>query len=248
MAVETEYSAILNRKKHKKDFDDNFSDIEKLLKDIVNYGSNLIPRCFGTSKRKLEDAVIIGVLLKQVVSMVDAAEILISNSALYSSQLQARAGFEASIAIDWIIKSDTEKKAKYFYVANLRKDMLWAQRVTGQSPDQEKFNQMAGELSKELIEKTDEIKEDAKKQIGQINRLLSSPTYSDINNVFQVYKDNRRLPFEPSWYSPLGITSVRQMCIDVKRLPEYEFFYFLASEVMHSSTEVPLEASAWSWR
>ena len=84
----------------------------------------MIPRCFGTCERKIEDAIIIGALLRQVITMVDAAEVLISNAAVYPSQLQARAGFEASAYIDWIIKEDTEKRAKYFYVANLRKDKL----------------------------------------------------------------------------------------------------------------------------
>jgi hypothetical protein len=128
MVLEPEFKTIIDREKHKRDFDEHFTEVETLLRDIANYGSNLIPRCFVSSKRKLEDAIIIGTLLKQVVAMVDAAELLISNAALYSSHLQARAGFEASLFIDWIIKNDTEKKAKYFYVSNLRGDKLWAQR------------------------------------------------------------------------------------------------------------------------
>jgi hypothetical protein len=235
MAFESEYTPILDRKKHKQDFDDHFIYIEKLLKDIVNYGSNLIPRCFTTSERKLEDAVIIGVLLRQVITMVDAAEILISNAAIYSSQLQARAGFEASIYIDWILKSDTEKKAKYYYVANLRKDRLWAYRTIGESPDQSQFDEMAGELSSELLKKADEMKAEAKRQIEKIDRVLSGASFLDVNNDLQNYKDQKRLPYEPTWYSPLGVSSVRQIAIEVKRLPEYEFFYSLTSEVMHSS-------------
>jgi len=235
MTTESEYEAILDRKKHKQDFDEHFADVKKLLQDIVNYGSNLMPRCFVSSERKLEDAIIIGVLLRQVVAMVDAAEVLISNAAVYSSQLQARAGFEASIYIEWILKRDTEKKAKYFYVSNLRKDKLWAQRTTGESPDQSQFDEMAQELSSQFIEKTDEMKEEAKNQIEEIDQLLASTIYNDINNEFQIYKNNRGLPYEPSWYAPLGIPSVRQMAIDVGRLPEYEFFYSLTSEVMHSS-------------
>jgi hypothetical protein len=165
MATETEYKAIIDREKHKRDFDEHFSDVKKLLQDIVNYGSKLMPRCFVSSERKLEDAIIIGVLLRQVIAMVDATEVLISNAAIYSSQIQARAGFEASIYIEWILKGHTEKKAKYFYVSNLRKDKLWAQRITGESPDQTEFDEMLREFSSQLIEKTDEIKEEAINQI-----------------------------------------------------------------------------------
>ncbi len=235
MALEPELKPILDREKHKRDFDKHFSEVEILLKDITNYGSNLIPRCFASSKRNLEDAIIIGTLLKQVVAMVDAAEVLISNSALYSSHLQARAGFEASLYIDWILKSDTEKKAKYFYVSNLREDKLWALRVMGTSPDQAKFDQIIDEMDLQLEEDTDEIKKEAERQIAEIDRILSSPAFNDINIHIQNYKDQKGLDYEPSWYSALGLSSIRKIAIDVGRLPEYHFFYSLTSEVMHSS-------------
>ncbi len=235
MTIENEYSAIIDRKKNIRDFNKNFSDIRGLLKDIVNYGSNLIPRCFVTSERKLEDAIIIGAFLRQVVAMVDAAEILISNAAVYSAQLQARAAFEASVYLDWTLKEDTAKRAKYFYVANLRKDKLWAQRVIGESPDQTDFDEMTRELSEDLLNKTEDIKKEANKQIEDIDRILSGSAFAEINDDFTKYIERKGLRYEPSWYSPLGINSVRQMAIDVKRLPEYEFFYSLASEVMHSS-------------
>jgi len=235
MALEPEYSAIIDRSKHMKDFDDNFCDIKILLEDIVNYGSNLIPRCFSTCERKLEDAIIIGALLRQVINMVDAAEVLISNAAVYPSHLQARAAFEASVYIDWILKEDTEKRAKYFYVANLRKDKLWAQRTIGESPDQAQFDEMTKELSFDLVKKSDEMRKEAERQIEDIDRILSGPAFIEINNQFQEYKERRRLPYEPTWYFPLGVSSIRQMAIDVGRLPEYEFFYSLTSEVMHSS-------------
>lgn len=236
MTLEKEYDAILDRNNHKKDFDSNFTDAEILLKDIVNYGSNLIPRCLGTSERKLKDAIIVGAFLRQVVAMADGAEVQISNTAIHSAQLQARAGFEASICIDWLIQDDTEKKAKYFYVSNLRKEKLWSQRIIGESPEQVAFDDIAKELSEELLKKTDELELKAKKQIEDIDDLLSKDTYKDINDHFQDYIDRKRLSFEPSWFKVYGIPSVRQIAIKVERLPEYEFFYSVTSEVMHSSS------------
>jgi hypothetical protein len=235
VAFEPEFKPILDRGKHKHDFDEHFLEVESLLKDITNYGSNLIPRCFASSKRNLEDTIIIGTLLKQVVAMVDAAEILISNAALYSSHLQARAGFEASLYIDWILKSDTEKKAKYFYVSNLREDKLWAQRMAGTSPDQAKFEPIIEEMGFHLVEDADEMSKKAKKQIAEIDEILSGTSFKDINIHVQHYKDQKRLDYEPSWYSPLGISSVRKIAIDVGRLMEYVIYYSLTSEIMHSS-------------
>jgi hypothetical protein len=236
MTLENEYEAILDRAKHIKDYKDHYADAEILLKDIVNYGSNLIPRCLATSNRELKDAIIIGAFLRQVVAMVDGAEIQISNSAVHSAQLQARAGFEASVCINWLIKNDTEKKAKYFYVSNLRKEKLWAQRYLGESPQQDQFDAIVTELSENLINKSEEIELRARKQIGDIDELLSKDRYKDINDHFQGYIHKKNLPFEPSWYKVYGINSVRQIAINVERLPEYEFLYSITSEVMHSAS------------
>jgi hypothetical protein len=234
MALEPEFKPILDREKHKHDFDEHLPNIEKLLKDIVNYGSNLIPRCFTSSNRDLKDSIIIGTFLKQVVAMIDSAEILISNAAIYSSNLQLRAVFEASIYIDWILKSDTDKKAKYFYVSNLREFKFWALRAKGESPDQVQFDQITREINLQLDGDIDKIKAEAERQIVEIDRVLSRPSFCDINAHIQKYKDKNKLHYEPSWYYPLGV-SIRKIAIDVERLPEYEFIYSQTSTIMHST-------------
>lgn len=43
----------------------HFADGLWLLKDMVNYGSNLIPRCFVDSGRELPDIIVLPVLLRQ---------------------------------------------------------------------------------------------------------------------------------------------------------------------------------------
>jgi Family of unknown function (DUF5677) len=70
-------------------------------------------------------AVLIGVLLRQVIAMLDGIDILLSNGATYASHLQMRALFEASVYIDWILQGDFEKKIDYFYVHNV----FWAART-----------------------------------------------------------------------------------------------------------------------
>lgn len=84
-----------------------------LLRDLANYGSNLIPRAFNSSGKSLGDAVVIGILLRQVVAMVDAIEILLCRSAVHASALQLRAMFEAAVYLEWMLKSDLERKASY---------------------------------------------------------------------------------------------------------------------------------------
>jgi hypothetical protein len=100
-----------------------------LLRDLANYGSHLIPRSYSSSEKALGDVVLIGTLLRQLVAMIDAIEILLRRSAVHAATLQLRAMFEASVYIDWMLAGDRENKAAYYYVHNLLRLRLWAMRV-----------------------------------------------------------------------------------------------------------------------
>lgn len=81
----------------------------------------MIPRCFTSSKRDFKDAVVLAILLRQAVAMLDGIQILLSSGAPHAANLQLRALFEASVYIDWILLGDSERKAQYYYVHNLRR-------------------------------------------------------------------------------------------------------------------------------
>ena len=75
---EKEFKSIIDRERHEKDAKQYLSKNINFLTDLVNYGSNLIPRAYDSSNKRLEDIIVIAVLLKQVISMIDAIEVLIS--------------------------------------------------------------------------------------------------------------------------------------------------------------------------
>ena len=126
---EAEYKPLLDPEGVVKQIKEHLGPWIKLIRDVTNYGSNHIPRCFGSSKKQLADIVVLGILLRQVVAMLDAIEVLLANGAVHAAKLQMRALFEASAYMDWILSSDSEKKAEYFYVHNLRRKRLWARRT-----------------------------------------------------------------------------------------------------------------------
>ena len=94
---EQEYKGLLNRQQSISHVEQHFGELLALLRDMTNYGSNLVIRCLATSKRKRQDAIILGVMLRQALVMFDAIEILVSNASVYSANLQSRALFEVSI-------------------------------------------------------------------------------------------------------------------------------------------------------
>ena len=232
---EKEFKLILDREKHESDVKTHFSKHIDLLVDLVNYGTNLIPRSYDSSNKKLEDIIIIIVLLKQIVLMTDAVEILISRGAVGAAHLQARAAYEASLYIDWILKEETEKKVKYYYVSNLRNRRLWALRFIGGTRERETFSETISELDN-YINNIDfeNIGEKAEEELSGIDKILSKEVWSDINIEFEERK--KKSGIEPYWYKMLGITSIRRLAKKVGRLAEYDIYYSRSSEIMHAAS------------
>ena len=60
------HKQILNREMVESEIGKYFSESLGLIEDLVNYRTNLIPRCFGSSETELHDVVINISLLKQI--------------------------------------------------------------------------------------------------------------------------------------------------------------------------------------
>src|SRR5882762_559537 len=89
-------AGILNREEASKHAQENFADQIALLRDLADYGSNLLFRAFNSSAKDLPSIVACGVLLKQVVAMLDAVYTLVAAGMVHAAFLPARAAFEAS--------------------------------------------------------------------------------------------------------------------------------------------------------
>jgi len=232
---EKEFKLIIDRERHEKDAKQYLSKHINFLIDLVNYGSNLIPRVYGSSNKKLEDIIVIAVLLKQVISMIDAIEVLISKGAVSAAHLQARAAFEASLYIDWILQEESEKKARYYYISNLRNQRLWALRFKTGTAEERIFSEAFEHIEQYTkTNDTEDLEKQAEEEISKIDTLLSKPSWNEISNEFEKTK-NKKTGAERDWYKLLGITSIRQLAKEVGRLGEYDLFYSRSSEVMHGT-------------
>jgi hypothetical protein len=227
---ESEFKALLDHDKVVADIKKHLSPWTKLIQDVTNYGSNLIPRGFSSSDRNLKDVVVLAILLRQALAMLDGVDILLSNGAVHVAHLQMRALFEASVYIDWILLSDSERKAAYYYVHNLRRKRLWAWRTQPGSADSLEFITM---MNKSGVQINDKLREASKEQIREIDRVLSQPTFATISNDIEKNRNGKR--FDPAWYVPLGERNLRTMARTVGKASQYVFLYSGASEVMHTS-------------
>lgn len=231
---ETPHPAILNREEVKAVALQHFAKQTELLRDLANYGSNLIVRAFDSSPKKMAEVVVCGVLLKQVVAMVDAAEVLLSAGCGHASFLPARTAFEASIYIDWIFAGDSERRATRYVVANYRDERLWASRVIPGTAEEIAFTKIAQILGVDIHAERPTLAGEASTHLTEVDRILAQPYLAAIDQEFTAARGKRKR--DPEWYELDGLQSIRQVAEKVDRLPEYEFFYSKGSQVTHTGT------------
>ncbi len=233
---EKELKHLLDRERHKGDARKIFTKQIELLIDLANYGSNLILRAYDSSKKRLEDIIVIGVLLKQVVSMLDAVEVLVSHGVIKPASLQVRCAFEASLYVDFILAGDAEKKARYYYVANLRNKRLWELRYIRGSGEREAFSHVYKYLEGHMEPENPQLLDEIKEGIEDIERVLKQ--YNLINEIYEKMR-TKKTGEEAFWYKAYyedygGVKTLRQIAEKVGRLPEYDIFYPDSSEATHS--------------
>jgi hypothetical protein len=73
---ENEFRQLLEREKALAGVAHAFFPQIQTLRDIVNYGTNLIPRAHGSSDKELSSIIVIGTLLRQIVAMLGGATAL----------------------------------------------------------------------------------------------------------------------------------------------------------------------------
>lgn len=228
------HTAILNREEPRAVAEQHFEKQVDLLRDIANYGSNLVVRAFNSSQKKMAEVIVCGVLLKQVVAMVDAVEVLLSSGCGHAAFLPARTAFEASIYLDWILAGDSERRATRYIVGNYRDERLWAARVIPGTTEEAAFTQIAKTLGLDIHANRPTLSSDATAHLAEVNRILAQPELQVIDHEFTTMKKKRTR--DPEWYELDGLKSIRQLAEKVGRLPEYEFFYSKGSQVTHTGS------------
>ena len=228
------HPTILNREEAQGHAHEHFSPQLVLLRDLANFGSNLVIRAFNSSPKKIEDVVICGVLLKQIVAMLDAVEVLLSAGVAQAAFLPARAAFEASLYMDWILLGDSKHKAQCYIVSNFRDERKWALRAIFGTSEEAEFSSIAKPLGVDIHAKRPNLLAEAKAHLIEVNRVLVQADLAPIDAEFDLKRGKRKMDVD--WYVLTGKSSIRQIADAVKRLPEYEMFYAKGSRITHTAS------------
>jgi Family of unknown function (DUF5677) len=231
---EKPHPPILDRDEPREVLAQHFSRQTAFLRDLANYGSNLVFRSFESSPKKMADIVLCGVLLKQIVAMLDAAEDLLSAGCGHASFLPARTAFEASLYSDWILASDSEQRATRFIVGNYRDERLWAKRAIPGTVEEQAMSQVTAMLGFNVHANRPSLATDAATLLVEVDRILAQPQLAAVDAEFTATRGKRKR--DPEWYELDGRRSIREVAVAVGRLPEYEFLYSKGSQVSHTGS------------
>ena len=142
--------------------------------------------------------------------------------------------FEAIVCAQWILAADSERRARYYHVHNLRRKRLWAMRTLAGTSEGVTF---IAEMSKFGIQIPDDAKSRAGEQLKEIDQKLALLELAPIDADFDTILRTRKMKRNVAWYVPLGIKSIAAMAKAAGNAALYLILYSGASEVMHSSSD-----------
>jgi len=206
----------------------HFKDAHDLLTELVDYGTNLVVRAFGSSKRDLIAICVLFVQLRQFLMHLDGITILLREGGAGTADLQLRSLLETGHLIEWTLKGNTESKVQHLYVANLRRRREWDNSVIKGTPEFTKHYDLTAGLKIEA-EDLKEVTEEAKR----IDTILSKAPWDVINVKFEPNYQQRQ--FDEPWYKVYGAGSIRGVAEQLGRLKEYTYIYSILSGVTHGS-------------
>ncbi len=187
---EKPHTDILDREGSQETVRKHLSKQTALLRDIANYGSNLIVRAYDSGPKTMPEIVVCGVFLKQVVGMVDATEILLSAGSGLPALLTARSAFEASTYLEWVLQDDSNRRATRYVVGNYRTERLWVSRVIPGTRENTDFRKNPETKGIEIYEGRPDIATWAPTRLATINKALSTQDLAPIDQEFTRVRGN----------------------------------------------------------
>lgn len=227
--METPHRILLDRDLVRVELRDRHGPSLDLLDEVVNYGSNLIPRCLDSSEKDVVAAIVVGVMLRHGVSMLDATAVLAREGSVVCAWATTRALVESWISAAFVLKADSKNRARHYYVWNVRQERRWARRIADETPEAHAFRHVWQRFG---IVNTENEAETAREEAERLGQHLSRPSYAEIDAEFE---RSARPSHDRWWFHPLGFGSLRDLAREVDKLPEFDLVYSLASEVAHGT-------------
>ncbi|MBL9143810.1 MAG: hypothetical protein JNM99_09015 [Verrucomicrobiaceae bacterium] len=216
-----------------------------LIEQVINYGTQLMPRAWDSSQKGISDSIIIFHLFRKVITHLDSIHILLSQGAVAGAMSELRAMLEASVLVDWLLKEDTEQRAHFMFVAAFRRKKAVADSfIPGSATHQQLVDDLGSAGLAEHVA-------GAQVKSAAIDKMGQHPVFGAIYQLFDqaatakgkepvwtdVYEAHRRIAAgnPPKSMKSLPKVQIRDIFDQVGRLRDYRRIYGHLSEEGHGS-------------
>lgn len=219
MYVDESNDSLLMRGFYETQLNEIYSDHFQMLDELVDYGTNLIPRCFVSSKRTLQDSVILFGFLKHIVSTLDGISLNAQNAQPLSCFLQLRSLVETKYIEQFCLENYEESYALYSYVWSILRNLETNEQ----------------KLSNQDFEEDDEINTDSiTVSIASIKKQLSMKPLKD---VYVAFYESLLSKGKKASYYPLGYRSLTGIVREALNLEdEFRIIYSYFSSYAHGDS------------
>jgi hypothetical protein len=200
---------------------------DPMLTEVVNYGGAVLARWASRSNPKDHDLATL-FTYRHLLDMVDAIHLLVREGASAPARLQLRAAFEALLAIQWITKADTERRAYAYLARDALAQIAYLERLRGSNalpvPD--------GTVDPVAwIDRT----------VTHLHGRLQRPGWCEAHTAFvacrnRIPSKRDKLRWWPQWYAihggPADLAGLAGKC---GRTYDYDLLYRAWSDVGHGT-------------
>ena len=200
-----------------------------LIEEIRNYAHALFARCSYRPEGGGDENGVILFVYYHLLEMLDAVGILVAESAPVPAELQVRAIFEALLALVYILKADTTRRAHAYLVAAFADRIKFYEALDPSTPEGQRYRKsLASDPDCAYMQPPTPHPE----AIERLKSCLAQPGYAEAYAEYQ--RLSRRRPAH--WYQLFGgPTNLRELAREVDREGTYEILYSEWSILGHAT-------------
>jgi hypothetical protein len=91
------------------------------------------------------------------------------------------------------LKAETEKMAKYYYVANIRQERMWASRTQKGSYEYIAYKKIMAPFGDIILYTTRQLSAEGQKALQEINRILAQGSFSGMDQAIDNYRGKKQI-------------------------------------------------------
>jgi hypothetical protein len=224
---------LLDRARSLKQAHEPITLAQPTLVEAVDFGADLFGRLLAAQRQdEVKDqrlALVFPYLI--LIEMLDGVEILLSSASPIVARLSLRTAFEALLTIDYILETDTQRRALAWVVCDVHRRIDVYEMLDPNTPKGKEYEKVRS--VDVLVGQMPPLNVNSSLPVKRLRRMLSYPHLVEAEKEFQTRRAVRRN--SPSWYSFYGGPShLRQLAEHLKLGGYFNVLYRVWSGTAHA--------------